>query len=149
MALDKIVEGIASLAGRSVDAKFVTAGILVEGTIALPAVSCEWLRTETETENYSTVTGKRMALNADSRTHTGVLHVLIGASVNGAYDAPWMQIYADRLLDGFRQDERLEDSTGTKLADMVKITSVEPLYRSLGSVVYAALEAEWRAIELR
>lgn len=148
MSIAEIVAGIADKTGDEMGAKTRFDGLPSQEPTYLPAVVVEWKNTDINGNNYATQRGKRLISNADVKVHQGSIIWLYSASTNAVYETAKSYDEAERLLEIFDRDIRLEDATGKKLADRVNITRVEPIELQWGQTVYFGVSADWEAQEL-
>lgn len=147
-SIEQIVKGLAKKAGDEMGA-LVTYDSMPAIEPPYPqAIVIQWEQTTVNGSNYATQQGKRLMSNADVRVHEGTLLWLYAASSNALVETGKAYEEAQKLLDVFRKDIRLEDATGQKLADKVSITLVQPIETQWGQTVYFGIQAEWEAMEL-
>ena len=147
-SIGAIVRGIVALAGNGLGAMVTYDSLPSLEPPYLPAVAVEWTETNVNGNNYATQQGRRLMTNADVRVHQGTLLFLYSASTNAVFEMAQSYDQAQALLDLFRNDIRLEDSSGEKLADKVTISRVEPIETQWGQTIYFGVQADWEAYEL-
>jgi len=116
----------------------------------LPAVYVDYAQTSVEHgNNYGSRFGGGVGGNASHRTHTGSGIVLIASSSDNTEITDIARDLVDKLLDAFERDVRLEDNTGAKVVDEVRITTIQPYLRTWSNILYMGVAFEWEAKELR
>lgn len=148
MSIGAIVKGISKLAGEELGARVTYESLPAQEPPYLPMVAVEWTHTAINGSNYATQSGKRLIANADVRVHQGSLLFLYSASSNAVFEIGKSYEQGEKLLNVFKSDIRLEDATGTKLADKVTITQVQPIETQWGQTIYFGIQADWEAYEL-